>query len=179
MIPGLVGSLRAGGAAVQVPGEKLTRFLHALYDLHIAAIRPDAVTSGAGSGSGALTLLAKKQSVNVHDFVADLIEGTWLAFDRDGISVCARLTWISPWRATYIFSTPSGSSVMVFTPEDLAWEMSCGKVALVLEPVALFDRAVSVTLENLARHSGSRYAQEIESLRSGPQALGESVAAAA
>jgi hypothetical protein len=142
-----------------VPEEKLTRFLRALYDLHIAAIRPDAVTSGAGSGGETFTLLAKKQRVNVHDFVADLIEGTWLAFDRDGTSVRARLTWISPWRATYIFSTPSGSSVMVFTPEDLAWEMSSGRVGLVLEPVALFDRAVSATLEYLANHSAARHAR--------------------
>jgi hypothetical protein len=140
--------------------------------LHIAAIRPDAVTSGAGSGGETFTLLAKKQRVNVHDFVADLIEGTWLAFDRDGTSVRARLTWISPWRATYIFSTPSGSSVMVFTPEDLAWEMSSGRVGLVLEPVALFDRAVSATLEYLANHSAARHARETESLRADPKVAG-------
>jgi hypothetical protein len=67
------------------------------------------------------------------------------------------LSWISPWRATYIFSTVSGAEVFVFTPEDLAWEMSTGRVALLLEPVPLFDRAVSETLEYLAKHSASRH----------------------
>src|SRR4029079_17971092 len=40
MIPGLVRALRAGGAAVQVTGEPIKRFLDVLYELHIAAIRP-------------------------------------------------------------------------------------------------------------------------------------------
>ncbi len=175
MIPALVSSLRAGGAAVQVTEEKMTRFLTALYDLHIAAIRPEAATAGATS-TRVVSLFANRQTVNVHDFVADLIEGTWLAFDRDGIHVHARLSWISPWRATYIFSTPSGSTVMVFTPEDLAWSMSTGKVTLVLEPVPLFDRAVSATLEYLARHNAPRDARRSAD-GSGSQTVGVSVGA--
>ena len=178
MIPGLVGSLRAGGAAVQVAEEKMTRFLAALYDLHIAAIRPDAATTGAASGRVSVSPLANQQVVNVHDFVADLIEGTWLAFDRDGMRVHARLSWISPWRATYIFSTPSGSTVIVLTPEDLAWDMSTGKVALVLEPVSLFDRAVSATLEYLAQHNASRDVRRSGSDWSGSETVKESRAAA-
>src|SRR5262249_51807911 len=92
MIPGLVRSLRAGGMAVQVTHEKMERFLSALYELHIAAIRPSAATS-AGTGRATLVQFANKQIVNLHDFVADLVEGTWLAFDRDGIRVQARLAW--------------------------------------------------------------------------------------
>ena len=38
----------------------------------------------------------------------------------------------------------------VLTPEELAWEMSAGRVTLIVEPVPLFDRAVSVTLDYLA-----------------------------
>ena len=38
----------------------------------------------------------------------------------------------------------------MLTPEELAWEMSAGRVALILEPVPLFDRAMSATLEYLA-----------------------------
>ena len=67
----------------------------------------------------------------------------------------ARLSWISPWRATYIFTSRSGSEVMVFTPDELAWEMSAGRATLILEPVPLFDRAVSVTLEYLASTGGT------------------------
>jgi hypothetical protein len=179
MIPALVRSLRAGGAAARVPEERMTRFLAALYDLHIAAIRPGTGGPSGAGGSGQHSLLANKQIVNLHDFVADLVEGTWLAFERDGIPVAARLSWISPWRATYIFSTPSGSTVLVFTPEDLAWDMGNGKVSLILEPVPLFDRAVSVTLEYLAQYRAAQVPVAAEPNRSKPRAEGESVAAAA
>ncbi len=82
--------------------------------------------------------------------------GTWLAFEQGGTIVKARLSWISPWRATYIFASRSGSAVMVFSPEELAWEMSTGRAALILEPVPLFDRAVSATLEYLAEQKAKQ-----------------------
>jgi hypothetical protein len=66
--------------------------------------------------------------------------------------------------------------VIVFTPEDLAWEMSNGKISLILEPVPLFDRAVSATLEYLARHSAVRNRQEGEAAGSNPAPLAELVA---
>ncbi|HET7096602.1 MAG TPA: DUF1631 family protein, partial [Casimicrobiaceae bacterium] len=97
---------------------------------------------------------------------ADLVEGTWLAFDREGIRIQARLSWISPWRSTYVFSTPSGSSVIVFTPEELAWEMSNGKISLILEPVPLFDRAVSATLDYLAGYAAGRRNESVEAMPS-------------
>src|SRR5205807_9061599 len=84
------------------------------------------------------------------DFGADVVLDTWFAFDKEGTRIDARLSWISPLRSTYIFTGRAGSPVMVFTPEELAWEVSAGKAELILEPVPLFDRAVSVTLEYLA-----------------------------
>lgn len=161
MIPGLVRSLRAGGKAVQASQERMKSFLSALYDLHIEAIKPGAAERAIGRPSEIIPF-ANRQTVNLHDFVADLVEGTWLAFERDGVPVQARLSWISPWRSTYVFSTPSGSLAIVFTPEDLAWEMSKGKIFLILEPVPLFDRAVSATLDYLARHSAARNRQDVE-----------------
>lgn len=161
MIPPLVRSLRAGGAAVQVADERMKRFLDTLYALHIAAIK----TRGAGTG-GALeaaspaapSLLADKPIANLHDFVADIVLGTWFAFDKHGTRIQMRLNWISPLRATYIFTTRSGSELMVFTPEELAWETSAGKATLVREPVPLFDRAVSATLDYLAEQKTKRNA---------------------
>src|SRR5207302_10762812 len=138
----------AGGAAVQVTNEKMTRFLGALYELHIAAIKPSgARTDGAliASSLGSLGTRTDKQIGNVHDFVADVVLDTWFAFDKEGTRIDARLSWISPLRSTYIFTGRAGSPVMVFTPEELAWEVSAGKAELILEPVPLFDRAVSVT----------------------------------
>ena len=158
IIPSLVQRLRSGGTAARASDEKMKRFLSALYDLHIAAIKPGAGTSSPGAGTSSparvtrhLRLTCARQIGNLHDFVADLVIGTWLAFDQKGIPVHLRLSWVSPWRSTYIFTSPSGSTVMAVNPEELAWEMSAGKVTLVVEPVPLFDRAISVTLEYLVR----------------------------
>ena len=43
------------------------------------------------------------------------------------------------------YSAPS-----CFTPEELAWKLGNGKASLVVEPVPLFDRAVSAALDTLA-----------------------------
>ena len=37
----------------------------------------------------------------------------------------------------------------MYTPEELAYEISAGQVSLVVEPVPLFDRAVSAALNEL------------------------------
>src|SRR6185369_10428680 len=87
---------------------------------------------------------------------ADLVLGTWLSFEQGETIVKARLSWISPWRATYVFANRSGSVVMTFSPEELAWEMSTGRAALILEPVPLFDRALSAALDYLAERKAEQ-----------------------
>jgi hypothetical protein len=57
---------------------------------------------------------------------------------------------VSPLRAAYVFCGRGADEVLTFTPEVLAAETSAGRAALVTEPVPLFERAVSVTLEYLA-----------------------------
>jgi len=137
---------------VQVSEEQIDRFLGVLYNLHMAAINPAEVKATPARTAPGLSRTSSelKQIENLHDFVADLVLGTWLAFDQGGTIVKSRLSWISPWRATYIFANRSGSILVVFTPEELAWEMSTGRVTLIQEPVPLFERAMSATLEYLA-----------------------------
>ena len=48
MIPPIVMGLRAGGAAVQVPEEKMKCFLSVLYDLHMMAMKPDGCKNRPG-----------------------------------------------------------------------------------------------------------------------------------
>ncbi len=159
MIPPLVRSLRAGGAAAQVADEKMKRFLDTLYALHIAAIKPgmaETIEPSHAASPAAASMLAEKPVRNFHDFVADIVLGTWFAFDKNETRVKARLSWISPLRFTYVFITRSGLEVMVFTPEELAWELSTGEAALILEPVPLFDRAISDALEFLAEQKAKR-----------------------
>ena len=95
-------------------------FLGVLYDLHMMAMKSRGRQNRAGTkDQTALSLrspAARKQIENLHDFVADLVLGTWLAFEQGGTIVKVRLSWISPWRATYIFASRSGSAVTGIQP---------------------------------------------------------------
>jgi hypothetical protein len=180
LVPGLVRNLRAGGAAVQVRDDRLQPFLEAVYRLHIAAIKPraeprtaatpEALAGSAGPAPGtaataeplarsahpapaATSTDARPGPVaisNVHDFVGEMVVGTWLRFDRDGKTVNARLSWVSPLRTKYIFTTRSRGQAIAVSPEELAWQLSEGAARLIVEPVPLFDRAVSSALDELA-----------------------------
>jgi hypothetical protein len=179
MIPPLVRGLRAGAGVLEVSEEKMESFLGVLYNLHMMAINPAEVKTAPARkdvGLAAQSPSAAKQAGNLHDFVADLVLGTWLAFDQGGSVVKLRLNWISPWRATYIFTNRSGSVVLVFTPEELAWEMSTGRAALILEPVPLFERAMSVTLEYLAGQKAKQDAGGSDRIEDRPTPLAEKAA---
>jgi hypothetical protein len=87
---------------------------------------------------------------NYHDYVSEIAVGTWLAFRAGNEWINARLTWISPLRTKYIFTSRSRTSAFVYSPEELAWELATGRTRLVVEPVPLFDRAVSAALDSIA-----------------------------
>jgi hypothetical protein len=79
-----------------------------------------------------------------------MVPGTWLQFKTDKGAINARLTWISPLRSKYIFTSRSRSRAFIYSPEDLAYELGAGRAMLIVEPVPLFDRAVSAALDTLA-----------------------------
>jgi hypothetical protein len=93
--------------------------------------------------------------VSIHDYVSEMAVGTWLAFTKEDKTINARLTWVSPLRTKYLFTSRSRARAFVYTPEELAYELSSGLVQLVVEPVPLFDRAVSSALDSLAARQGS------------------------
>ena len=163
LVPGMIRNLRAGAAAVNVGDERVKPLLDAMYQLHMAAIKPasaesavdaqpPAATSAANADAGAPVGAAAPapRIANVHDFVAEMVVGTWLAFGQGDKTVNARLSWISPMRSKYLFTTRERSRAIVATPEDLAWQLGAGKATLIVEPVPLFDRAVSAALDTLA-----------------------------
>ena len=166
MIPTLVGNLRKGSKAVALADDRFKGFMDELYQLHIAAIKQhdpaptpatlatpvppslaDAARTKVGSSPGIAV-------ASIHDFVSEMVAGTWLAFQSERGSVQARLIWTGALRMTYVFASRSGLSIYVYAPEDLAHALISGKVSLVLEPVPLFDRAVSSALNALAGPSG-------------------------
>ena len=153
----MIRGLRSGGAAVQVRDDRLQPFLEAVYQLHIAGIRPLAecpATAAGASKQAADTVAATAPTVtkvvNVHDFVAEMVVGTWLAFDHDSKTINARLSWVSPMRTKCIFTTRSRGHALAVSPEELAWQLRDGTARLIVEPVPLFDRAVSSALDELA-----------------------------
>ena len=87
---------------------------------------------------------------NVHDFVSEMVVGTWMGFKSGDATTTARLSWVSPLRSKYIFTSREQSQAIVLTPEELAWRLGAGKATLVVEPVPLFDRAVSAALDSFA-----------------------------
>jgi hypothetical protein len=158
MIPGLVANLRKGCAVLAVPQERVAAFLDNLYALHIAAIKvpvPDASLPGGAPTAGAVqeSDAPRPPSVlrgSIHDFVNEMIAGTWLTFQTGPSCVTARLAWTGALRMRYVFASRLGTHVFVYTPEELAHALSTGSASLLLEPVSLFDRAVSFALNALA-----------------------------
>jgi hypothetical protein len=162
MVPGLIRSLRSGGAAVEVREDRMQPFLEAVYQLHIAAIRPKAAERVAAelTEADAANVPTLTKIVNVHDFVAEMVVGTWLAFDDEGGTMNARLSWISPMRTKYIFTTRSRGRARAVSPEELAWQLRDGSARLIVEPVPLFDRAVSSALDELAANKPGQAAAD-------------------
>ncbi|MFI4924933.1 MAG: DUF1631 family protein, partial [Vicinamibacteria bacterium] len=156
MVPGLVVSLRGGCKALNLDTERVKPFFDELYRLHMEAIKPqiakaDAAAAAAAAADAPATSQAHglPPSMNVHDFVNDMVLGTWLAFETAEGRVNARLHWISPMRTRYVFTSRLRSKAFVFSPEELAWEITNGRAALVMEPVPLVDRAVSAALDRI------------------------------
>jgi hypothetical protein len=171
MIPSLVRRLRAGVTALGAAGERVGGFFESLYRLHIDELRPPATRPTAAPTAIApaptTPAAAAAESVaapvatdtartapfdqgTIHDFVTEMAIGTWISF-RDGDSeVPARLFWVSPLRTRYIFTTRGRSRALALTPEELSWRLGAGQAALIVEPVPLFDRAVSAALDSLA-----------------------------
>jgi len=154
MIPALIGALRRGAQALQVPADRAKGFFDALYQLHIAAIKPKepppAAAGDAASVAAEGPVTRPLPVANVHDYVNEMVPGTWLKFSTESGPINARLTWISPLRTKYIFTSRSRSRAFIYSPEDLAYELGAGRAMLIVEPVPLFDRAVSAALDTLA-----------------------------
>lgn len=150
MIPALVVGLRTGAKSAGADDARMKPFFDALYRLHMAAIKPEVAKAEAAAQPPApAPRHGLPANTNVHDFVADMVLGTWLAFEENGERVNARLHWISPLRTRYVFTSRLRARAFVYTPEQLAWDLGRGRATLVLEPVPLFDRAVSSALDRI------------------------------
>jgi hypothetical protein len=79
----------------------------------------------------------------------DMKVGMWIEFtDANGTKERAKLSWISPISAKYLFVNRKGLKVSDMTAPQLAMQIKEGK-AVVLEEVPLFDRALDAIVERL------------------------------
>jgi hypothetical protein len=150
MVPTLVRGLRSAGQTLQLRDDRMKPFLETVYQLHMAALKPKAAEEVAPPETSVAGAPQLASGADVHDFVGEMVVGTWVAFDRDGETVNARLSWVSPMRTKYIFTSRSRARAIAVTPEELAWQLSAGSARVIVEPVPLFDRAVSAALDELA-----------------------------
>ena len=175
LIPSLVRRLRAGIARLTDGPERAGGFFDALYRLHIAVLRPaagaptppPAVTGTAPAPTGGAPVgdaepptpeasAGRFDTSTVHDFANEMVVGTWVQFHRPEGDTPARLFWVSPLRTRYVFTTRARRGAISLTPEELARQLNTGQASLIVEPVPLFDRAVSAALDSLAANAASR-----------------------
>ncbi len=155
LIPGLIRNLRGGIVAEKVSPERAQKFMEEIYQLHIAAIKP-ADPQAPAPQAATVPATASRAVTNVHDYVSEMAPGTWLAFRRGEETVNARLAWVSPLRTKYIFTSRARRRAFIYSPEELAYQLGAGECALVVEPVPLFDRAVSAAMDTLATKAPPR-----------------------
>jgi len=115
-----------------------------------ASVSATSAPAASAPAAPAPSAPARTSPPNVHDFVSEMAVGTWLTFRTGDAAVNARLSWVSPLRSKYVFTSRSRAQAYVFSPEELAFELGSGRASLVVEPVPLFDRAVSAALDTLA-----------------------------
>ena len=144
LVPPLIGALRKGCAAQNVAPERVKAFLDTIFDLHMAAIKPKDEAEGIPAAVPAAPVM------NVHDYVSEMVVGTWLTFIAGDEYTDARLTYVSPLRTKYVFTGRFFSDAKVLTAAEVAYQLGSGKARVLVEPVPLWDRAVSSALDKLA-----------------------------
>jgi hypothetical protein len=147
LVPVLVARLRQECLARKLQRERFQPFFDALYKLHIAAIKPRRSTEGGDRAASEMIY----PELAVADYVNEIVLGTWLTFHKEGGAAEERLTYISPMRTKFVFTGRYHSEAMVLTPEELVYRLASGKARVLVEPVPLWDRAVSAALDSLAR----------------------------
>jgi hypothetical protein len=147
MVPNLIRALRKVCVGSQVPDDRSKKFFEELYQLHMAAIKPAQAAEAAPGGEAIAPVM------NVHDYVNEMVLGTWLTFRFGNELNDARLTYLSPMRTKFVFTGRYFSGAQVFTAEELAYQLATGKARVLMEPVPLWDRAVSSALDTLAARS--------------------------
>lgn len=183
-LPRMLASLQEGMRRAAMPETETDKFLGALVDCHAAAVKAGlrglaAVPDPAPAPDPAEEPKIQRSLVPAGDLQVEEIRlrtprgapvrnvftrtgiwtnlqrGTWVEFAREkGSGTRARLTWISPNKAVYLFTNPlSGAIAVSISPEALAEQMRRGEARL-LDDAPLVARAVDSMIATLRRAPG-------------------------
>lgn len=80
----------------------------------------------------------------------ELMRGTWIEFIHGkSIKLRAKLTWISPLKGMYLFTSPGVNEALSVAPDALQAQLKCGK-ARIIEESSMIDRAVNRIFNSLS-----------------------------
>ncbi len=66
------------------------------------------------------------------NLVSSLVRGMWVQFlQKNGATIRAKLTWISPLKGIYLFSNPNGARALAFEPRALAEAFRRGRAEVI------------------------------------------------
>ena len=66
------------------------------------------------------------------NMVSSLVRGMWVQFlQKNGATIRAKLTWISPLKGIYLFSNPNGARALAFEPKALAEAFRRGRAEVI------------------------------------------------
>jgi hypothetical protein len=66
------------------------------------------------------------------NLVSSLVRGMWVQFlQKNGATIRAKLTWISPLKGIYLFSNPNGARALAFEPKALAEAFRRGRAEVI------------------------------------------------
>jgi hypothetical protein len=87
------------------------------------------------------------------NLVSSLVRGMWVQFlQKNGASIRAKLTWISPLKGIYLFSNPNGARALAFEPKALAEAFRRGR-AEVISDSPLVESAMNSMVGSMKEHA--------------------------
>jgi Protein of unknown function (DUF1631) len=156
-LPKLLGDLRAGCAAVDAPQDQRDAFFDKMFDTHTRlfkglAIELPETAQGQPEQVPQAQVdieLAAAPDDMFHEIALGMERGMWIEMQDDvGKLKLAKLSWVSPQRSTYLFTTRQGHKAASLTPVQLA-EWFREDRARVLDSEPVVDRALNRLLSEL------------------------------
>jgi hypothetical protein len=148
-LPQLIQKLKAGCDQIGLAETDKRWFFDQMFEFHARLLKGQATLLPTDSEGQSDYILDPEtdqelgESDVFHDIVENIERGSWIELEDDiGKLQLAKLSWISPKRTTFLFTTRSGRKAASFSPLELATAFRTDK-ARILESEPLVDRAMA------------------------------------